>query len=112
MCKGVNSDAPDLFRHNANAYTNCIATNEPLVARRLTHPTVGELSLNNASYAACNCENSYSITSHNIDYPGIFKSEFVMSPLQNNSFASSVQARQNTVGVHAFCSPVMMPPIP
>ena len=52
MCKRVNGDAPDLFRHNANACTKCIATNKIVVARHLTHPTAGELSLENATHDA------------------------------------------------------------
>ena len=42
MCKGVNGDAPDLFSRSVDAHTGSIATNDPLVARRFTHPIVGE----------------------------------------------------------------------
>ena len=49
MCKGVNSDAPDFFNRSVNYHTCCIATNDPLTARRFTCPIVGELSLNNAT---------------------------------------------------------------
>ena len=55
MCKCVNGDAPYSLNRSDNTHTNCIATNKPLSARRLNHPTVGELSLNNATYAARNC---------------------------------------------------------
>ena len=82
MCKGVNGDAQCFFRHNANACTNCIATNEPLAARRLTHPTVGELLLNNAKYVAINCGQTYSITIHNINNPAISKFEFLCRPCE------------------------------
>ena len=74
MCKDVNGDAPAFFYCSDNARTNCISTNEPLAARRLTHPTVGELSLNNVTYAALNCGKTSPIASHNINNPTISKS--------------------------------------
>ena len=49
MCKGVNGDTPDFFNCSINSHTSYIATNNPLSARRFTHPIVGELSLNNAT---------------------------------------------------------------
>ena len=54
MCKGVNGDDPEFFDRSGNARTHCIATNDPLDARRFTHLIVGELSLNSAMWAARN----------------------------------------------------------
>ena len=112
MCKGINGDAPDFFNRSVNSRTSCIATNDPLAARHFTHPIVGELSLNIAMRDDRNFGHTSSITSHIISNPAISKSEFVMSPLWNYSFISSVQASQNTVGMHAFPLPIMIPPIP
>ena len=86
MWKGVNGDAPSFFNRSANDRTNYIATNKPLVAKRLTHPTVVDLLQKNAMYAAHNYGQTSSITSHKINNPAIYKSEFVMLPLQNNYF--------------------------
>ena len=112
MCKGVNGDAPDFFNRSVNARTNCIATNDPLSASHFTHPIVGVLSLNSTTWAARNFVQNSSVTSHSISNPSISKSEFVMYPLWNNSFISSGQARRNTVGMHDFYLPIMIPPIP
>ena len=71
MGKGVKGDAPAFFNRNANSHNNCITTNEPLVVIHLNHPTVGELSLINATYAACKLGHTSSITSHNINNPAI-----------------------------------------
>ena len=49
MCKGINDDSPSYFNGSVNVRTSCIATNDPLSARRFTHPIVGDLSLNNAT---------------------------------------------------------------
>ena len=112
MCKGINGDAPDFFNPSANACTNCIDTNKHFSVRRLTHPKVGELYLNNSTYAAHNFGQTSSITSHKINNPAIYKYEFIISPLRNNSFTSSGQAKWNTVGMHDFFLPIMIPPIP
>ena len=112
MCKGVNGDAPDFLNRSVNACTNCIATIDPLAARRFTYLIVGELSLNSATWAARNLGQTSSITIHSISNPAISKSKFVMSPLWNDSFISSGQERRNTVGLHDFTSPIMISPIP
>ena len=72
MCKGVNDGAPDFFNRSVNARTNCIATNDTLAARRVTHPIVSELSLNSATRAARNFGQTSSITSHRISNPAWF----------------------------------------
>ena len=92
MCKGANSDAPDFFNPSVNDCTSCIDTNDPLAARRFTHPIVGELSLNITKRADRNFGQTSSIAIHNISNAAISKSEFVMSPLWNNYFISCVQA--------------------
>ena len=74
MWKGVNGDAPAFLNCSVNAHTNCIDTNESFSARRLTHATVGELLLNNTTYAARNFGQTPSITSHYINIPAISKS--------------------------------------
>ena len=112
MCKDVKGDAPDFFNRNNNACTKCIATNEPLSAISLTHPTVGKLSLSNATYADQNLGHTSSVTSHNFNNPAIYKSELIILPVWNNYSTSSGQASQNTVGMHPFPSPVMITPIP
>ena len=60
--------------------TNCIATNYTLDARHFTHPIVGELSLNSATWAARNFRQTSYITIHIISDPAIYKSELVMHP--------------------------------
>ena len=112
MFKGVNGDAPAFFNLSVNDHTTCIATIDPLTARSFTHPIVGELSLNSARWAARNFGQTSYITSHSISNPAISKSEFLMSPLWNDYFISSGQARQNNIGMHDFTSPIMIPPIP
>ena len=100
MCRGVNGDAPDFFNRSVNDRTNCISSNEILAARCFTHPIVGELSPKKAMYAARNLGHNSSITIYNINNHAIYKSEFVMLPLQKNYFTSSGQARRNTIGMH------------
>ena len=112
ICKGVNGDAPAFFNCSVNYRTNFIANIDPLATRRFNHPIVGELSLNSATWAAHKFGQTSSITSHSIGNPAISKSEFVMSPLWNDSFISSGQARRSTVGMRAFSLPIMIPPIP
>ena len=93
MCKGVNGDALAFFNRSVDACTSCISTNDPLAARRFTHPKVGELSLNSAMWAARNFGRTSSIANHNISNAAISKFEFVMFPLWNNYFISSAKAR-------------------
>ena len=112
MCKSVNGDAPAFLNRSIDACTSFIYTNDPLAAGRFTHPIVGELSLNSATWAARNFGQTSSIASHNISNAAISKYEFVISPLWNNSFISSTQARQNTVGMYAFSLPIIITPIP
>ena len=74
MCKGVNGDDPAFINRSINYRASCIATNKPLAARYFTHTIVGELSLNNATYAARNVVQTFSIIIHNINDPDISKS--------------------------------------
>jgi len=95
---------------------SCIATSECFAASRCTQCTVGELSLNRATWASCTRQTS-SITSHNMRRPAISRSELVMVPV---GLASEIMLSvmscghwsRNTIGATARRSPMMTPPSP
>ncbi len=80
MCRGINGEALLSWRRNASARTSCIATFECFAVRRCTQCTIGELSLNSATWALVSEGHTSSITSHSKSNPAISKSEFVMVP--------------------------------
>ena len=69
------------FSRSARALMRCAETVDPRVARRQTHPTVGELSLNNATLFSRRDLHTDSMTSHKRSNPAISMSELVIASL-------------------------------
>jgi hypothetical protein len=69
------------FSWSASALMRCAETIDPLVAMRQTHPTVGELSLNNATLFSLRDLHTDSMTSHTRSNPAISKFELVIASL-------------------------------
>ena len=78
MWSGVRGEVPLTFMCRASAHSNCIAMRDPFAASLRTQPTVGELSLNSAVYAALRTGQTVSITSHKRNKPDISRSKFVI----------------------------------
>jgi hypothetical protein len=72
---------PLSFSWSASALMRCAETIDPRVARRRTHPTVGELSLNSATLFSLRDVHTDSMTSHKRSNPAISKSELVIASL-------------------------------
>jgi hypothetical protein len=66
---------PCNFSLSASARMRCADTIKPRVAKRRTHPTVGELSLNSATLCSRRSPHTDSMTSHRNSSPAISKSE-------------------------------------
>ena len=81
MWSGVIGHVPFNFSLSASARMRCADTIEPFVARRRTHPTVGELSLNSATLCSRRSPHTDSMTSHRNSSPAISKSELVIVSL-------------------------------
>ena len=69
---------PCNFSLSASARMRCADTIEPRVAKRRTHPTVGELSLNSVTLCLWRSPHTDSMTSHRNSSPAISKSELVI----------------------------------
>jgi hypothetical protein len=95
----------------------CLAIKDCFKARHVTHPMVGELSLNNVIRFSLRGPHSSSIASHSRSSPANSRSEFVMVPfkfLSNTTLVLIVSGHchRKTVGVHAKSSPKITPPMP
>ena len=112
MCWDINGDVPAIFSRRANACTNCMATSNHLAAIRLTHPAVGELSLNKATYFARREGHTSSITKNSNNKLAISKSEFVIFFARYISRISSGHTKRNTVGIQPASLLTIMPPTP
>jgi hypothetical protein len=71
---------PVSFSRSASALMMCADTIDLRVARHQTHPTVGELLLNNATLFSRRVPHTDSMTSHKRSNPAISRSEFVIVP--------------------------------
>ena len=78
MWSGVMGHVPLSFSQSASALMRCAETIDPHVAMRLTHPTVGELSLNNATRFSRRVPHTDSMTSHKRSKPAILRLELVI----------------------------------
>jgi hypothetical protein len=81
MWSGVIGHVPFNFSLSASARMRCADTIKPRVARRRTHPTVGELSLNSVTLCLRRSPHSNTMTSHRNSSLAISKSELVIVSL-------------------------------
>ncbi len=72
---GVIGHVPCNFRQSASALIMLADTSNPQVARRQTHPTMGELLLNRATFFSRRFPHTASITSHRNSKPAILRSK-------------------------------------
>ena len=70
---------PLSLSRSASALIRCADTIDLRVVRRQTHPTMGELSLNNATLFSCRVPHTDSMTSHKRSNPAISRSELVIA---------------------------------
>jgi hypothetical protein len=68
------------FSQRASMLMRCADTIDPHVARRWTHPTMGELLLNNATLFSLRFLHTDSTTSHRRSKPAISRSELEIGP--------------------------------
>ncbi len=107
-----------IFNPSARAWIRCSATKDHLEARRVTHPMVGELSLNSVTRFSRRGPHTSSIASHSMRSPANSRSEFMMVPFGFSRDTTLVQrifsghCHRKTVGVHADSSPKITPPMP
>ena len=80
MWSGVMGHVPLSFSRSASALMRCADTIDPCVARHWTHPTVGVLSLNNATLFSHRVLHTDSMTSHKRSNPDISRLELVIAP--------------------------------
>jgi len=112
MWSGVIRHVPFCLSRRASARIRWADTRDPRVASRRTHPTVGELSLNSATFFSRRFPHTCSITSHSRNRPAISRSEFVISSNLYRSLTSWDHSHRNTVGSHSSFSPNITPPAP
>ena len=70
---------PLSLSRSASALMRCADTIDPRVTRRQTHPTVGELSLNNATLFSRRVPHTDSMINHKRSNPAISRSELVIA---------------------------------
>ncbi len=110
---GVIGHVPCNLSRSARALMRLADTSNPQVARRRwTHPTVGELSLNRATFFSQRFPHTDSMTSHRNSKPAILRSELEISFAWYLSLITWGHSHLNTVGVHASSSPNTTPPTP
>ena len=117
MWRGVSGDVLASCRRSASARRSCIATDDCFEAIRVTHETVGWLSLKRATCAPSSSGQMASIASHSNSKPAISKSLFVNVPvgLVVETIAAVISAGhciRNTVSGTGLFSPIMTPPTP
>jgi hypothetical protein len=112
MWRGVIGRVLVSFSLRARAWMRCAETRDPREARRRTHPTVGELSLNRATRFSRRLPQTDSITSHRNSKPAISKSDLVICSSLYSCLTAVGHSHRKTVGVHAAFSPKMTPPTP
>ena len=76
---GVMGHVPLSLSRSASALMRCADIIDPRVARCRTHPTVGELLLNNATLFSRRVPHTDSMTSHKRSNPAISRSELVIA---------------------------------
>ena len=112
MWRGVIGHVPFSFSWRASAQIRCAETSDPRVARRRTHPTVGELLLNRATRFSRRSPQTDSITSHKNSSPAISRSELVIFFARYCALTSCDHSHRKTVGTQASFLPMMTPPMP
>lgn len=117
MCNGASGEALVSCSRSASARSNCIAIVDRLEAIRATQPTVGVLSLNNATWLSLMSSHVSSIASHNSNRPAISKSLLVSVPfgLVSEITAAVMSCGHwtlKTVSGAFLFSPKMTPPAP
>jgi hypothetical protein len=109
---GVIGHVPCNLSRSARALIMFANTSNPRVARRWTHPKVGELLLNRATFFSRRFPHTASMTSHRNSKPAILRSELDISYAWYLSLVTWGHSHLNTVGMHALFSPNTTPPMP
>ena len=117
MCWGVRGEHLLYFSRRASARSSCPATIDPFAAILVTHPTVGELSLNKPQCACNKLGHTSSMTKKRNRRPANSRSELLMRPfgfccVTKSALMSSGHLTRNTVGRHSLFSPTIIPPTP
>ncbi len=103
------------FSQSASAQIKWLVFIDYFAASLSTHPTVGELLLNNTVFFSCSGLHTFSMMTYNINSPAISRLEFDIVPKglwcdTNVLQTSSGQSNQNTVGVKGGFLPMITPP--
>jgi hypothetical protein len=114
---GMSGEQRSSCRRSASARSSCMAIVDCRDAIRSTQCTVGELSLNSATWAPVSSGHVASIVSQSSISPAISRSELVMVPLglcweTRAAETSGGHCRRKTVGTIDLFSPMMIPPTP